>query len=79
MSTKNFNFGIKRERDEPPDSKQMKFSHSSQQSPFVSLQFSWSGSALIALTANSAFSVFKMHPNIDAGNECSNNSVIQIN
>lgn len=62
---------MKRERDEFEDvkvgSKAMSFSNSAEEKEtYVSMQFSWSGSLLIALTANCNLSVYKMHPNIDA-------------
>lgn len=63
------NFPIKREREEFDElksgSKSCSNSSLATGENFVALQFSWSGSVLVALTANCHLNVYKMHPNID--------------
>ncbi len=70
---------LKRERDECLEAKQPRTTASSSQQGqatsgglyYVSLQFTWSGSLLLALDAKSQLNLYKIHPNIDASKDLS--------
>jgi len=66
----NVHLQLKRDPDEIPEAKQMRIQGQSStgvvsSSPYVAMQFTWSGSLLLGLDAKSQLHLYKIHPNID--------------